>query len=393
MKLATLARLGAKHVRNAVAEAAYLRTRLDITRPTAVHAILTLRCNSRCRYCGYWREDGHLDEMNGEEWRTALLSLKAFLGHYHVEFTGGEPLLKEGVTDLLHFCHQNGIRFGVTTNGSMFSERMAEQVIAARPLNINISLDSHIAEIHDTVRGVPGSHARVTQGIRRLLTECEKQRADVSIVLKPTVHALNFDTLPEMVQWVQDMGAGGSVNLQPVGRWTPETDRELWIGGKDLDKLEDLVQRLVELRRNGAPILNSEASLRLLPRHFREEKAPPEALPCRVGMRNFFIRPDGDVTVCWFFPPIGNLKRNSAREVWRSAEARERRRQTTKCTRLCLFTCLSQKTLMDKVRMGLRLLAGSRRRAATAASDQGTTRGRASPQERTSIHRFHRFHR
>lgn len=367
MKLAALARLGAKHVRNAVAEAAYLRTGLDITRPTAIHAILTLRCNYRCRYCDYWRVDGHLDEMNGEEWRAALLSLRAFLGHYHVEFTGGEPLLKEGVTDLLRFCHQNGIRFGVTTNGSVFSERVAEEVIAARPLNINISLDSHIAEIHDHVRGVTGSHARVTQGISRLLNECEKQKADVSIVLKPTVHALNFRTLPEMLPWVQDMGPA-SVNFQPVGRWTPETSKELWIGGQELDELEGVVDRLVELQRLGAPILNSEPVLRLWPRHFREEKAPPEAMPCRIGMRNFFIRPDGDVTVCWFFPPIGNMRRGSAREIWRSPEAGKRRRQTTSCDRLCLFTCLSQKTLADKVKMGLRLLAGSRRRGATPST-------------------------
>ena len=46
----------------------------------------------------------------------------------------------------------------------------------------------------------------------------------------------------------------------------------------------------------------------------------------------------------------------SAREIWYGPKAREIREQTVKCDKLCLYTCLSQKTLTDKVKMGLTLL-------------------------------------
>jgi MoaA/NifB/PqqE/SkfB family radical SAM enzyme len=99
----------------------------------------------------------------------------------------------------------------------------------------------------------------------------------------------------------------------------------------------------------------------LLVRHFREESAPPEAMPCRVGMRDYFIRTNGDVEVCFFYPPIGNVKEQSAREIWYGPKAQEIRRQTVECDRLCLYTCLSQKTLTDKVKMGLTLLSHQKR--------------------------------
>ena len=163
------------------------------------------------------------------------------------------------------------------------------------------------------------------------------------------------------MEFVRSLGPA-SVNFQPMDRWTQETYDELWIEEEDWPELREVVQQLIEMKRNGAPILNSELVLSAFVMHYREEKAPPETLPCRVGLRNFFIRPDGNVEVCWHFPPIGNIKEKSAREIWESYEAKQRRKETTECETLCLFTCLSQKTLSDKVKMGVTLLSQANKR-------------------------------
>lgn len=81
-------------------------------------------------------------------------------------------------------------------------------------------------------------------------------------------------------------------------------------------------------------------------------------MPCRIGMRNYFIRSDGRVEMCWNFPPIGNVRTQTAREIWYGKEGAERRKETVACETLCLFTCLSQKNLSDKFKMGLKLLGG-----------------------------------
>jgi MoaA/NifB/PqqE/SkfB family radical SAM enzyme len=114
------------------------------------------------------------------------------------------------------------------------------------------------------------------------------------------------------------------------------------------------------MQKAGAPILTPEHVLRLMAGHFREEQAPRSTLPCRVGMRNFFIRTNGDIEVCVLgFPTIGNIKEQSAREIWYSPKAREVREGTIKCEKLCLITCVSQKTLGNKVGMALKMLKGT----------------------------------
>lgn len=363
MRLVDLGRLGAKHVRNAVSEELYLRTGQDFTRPVSIYAEVIERCNYKCRYCDYWRRPNYRNEMTIDEWKDALGSLKEFIGPYHVEFSGGEPYIKKGFIDLPIFCHENDIHWGVTTNGGAYlNEKVVRKTIDAKPFNINISIDSIDGAIHDYSRGVENSLRDIVKGIGNIAAARKAEGLDFPIIIKPVVHKLNFRDLPRMVEWIQDIGAT-AVNFQPVEKGTAEVDNELWIGESEMDDLIKVRDQLLAMKKAGAPILNSEQILAVWPNHFRNETAPPEVLPCRIGLRNYFIRSDGRVEVCWFFEPIGNVKTASAREIWYSNEARQRRQETVACDKLCLFTCLSQRTLADKVKMGMTLLTGNRERA------------------------------
>lgn len=355
MNVRELSRLAWKHARNTAAEELYLRGLGDATRPVSVHALVNERCNYRCRYCEFWRMEHYRDEMSIEEWKRALASLKEFLGHFHVEFSGGEPFIKKGFVDLLPWCRDQDIGWGVTTNGSALSPKTIATVVAAHPFNVNVSIDSHEQAVHDYTRGREGSHEKLARNLRVLIEQRDAAGQSFPIIIKPVVNVLNFRQLPLIVEWVQQLGPA-VVNFQPMDRWTRESYEELWIEEEDHPELERVVDELLELKAKGAPIMNSELVLGAFVKHFREESAPVETMPCRVGMRNFFIRPDGNVEVCWSYPPIGNIRAQSAREIWRGHEARQRRKETTACERLCLFTCLSQKTLGDKVKMGITLL-------------------------------------
>lgn len=355
MNVLELSRLAWKHARNTAAEELYLLGLGDATRPVSVHALVNERCNYRCRYCEFWRMERYRDEMSIEDWKRALASVKAFLGHFHVEFSGGEPFIKKGFVELLPWCRDQDISWGVTTNGSALSLKNIEAVIAARPFNVNVSIDSHDAAIHDYTRGREGSHEKLTRNLTLLIEQRDAAGLSFPVIIKPVVNTLNFRQLPLIVEWVKRLGPA-VVNFQPMDRWTRESYEELWIEEKDHAELDRVVDELLTLKSQGAPIMNSELVLKAFVKHFREESAPPETMPCRVGMRNFFIRPDGNIEVCWSFPPIGNIREHSAEEIWRGHEARQRRKETTECERLCLFTCLSQKTLADKVKMGITLL-------------------------------------
>jgi MoaA/NifB/PqqE/SkfB family radical SAM enzyme len=355
MKTSTLARLALKHTYNHFAEELYIHSGRDFTKPVTFYAIVNEHCNVKCRYCEYWRLPKYRDEMSIEEWQRALLSIKDFVGKYSISFSGGEPFIKPGFIDIMAFCHQNGIHAGVTTNGSALNRKNAIKFVEAHPWNLNVSVDAPNADLHDYLRGWPGLFQKLSDGIKYVREERDKRGLDFPIIIKPTIGKKNYKYLPDMVQWVKEVGAT-ALNFQPMDRWTPETYDELWIEQDEHEELQQVVDRMLELKRQGEPIMNSDMVISLIVRHFREESAPPEVMPCRVGMRDFFIKTDGSIEVCFFYPSIGNIKEQSAREIWYGPKAQEIRRQTVECDRLCLYTCLSQKTLTDKVKMGLTIL-------------------------------------
>lgn len=377
MKTSTLARLALKHTYNHFAESLYLTTGADVTKPVTFYGLVNERCNVKCRSCEYWRLPRYQDEMSIEQWQSALLSIKDFVGTFSINFSGGEPMIKPGFLDLMAFCHANGIHSGVTTNGSALNRKNAAKLVAARPFNLCVSVDAPDAETHDYLRGRPGLFRRLSDGIKYVREERERAGLDFPIIIKPTVSQKNFRLLPDMVEWTKQIGAT-AMNFQPLDRWTPETYNELWIEADEHDDLQKVVDTMIELKRRGEPIVNSEQVISLMVRHFREESAPPEAMPCRVGLRDYFIRTNGDVEVCWYYPAIGNVKEQSARDIWYGPKAQEIRKQTVACDRLCLYTCLSQKTIKDKVKMGLTLLRGQKSDRARS-SHQPTAAAAAEP--------------
>jgi MoaA/NifB/PqqE/SkfB family radical SAM enzyme len=372
MQVTTLTRLALKHTANAIAESVYLTTGYDATRPVTFYGLVNERCNIKCRYCEYWRLPSYVEEMTVAEWQRALLSVKDFVGTFSISFSGGEPFIKKGFLDLMVWCHENGIHAGVTTNGSAFTPRNIERLLDARPFNVNVSCDAPCAEIHDHVRGSPGLFEKLSEGVRQLRRARDARGLTFPIVIKAVIHATNFRVLGDLVHWSQTVG-GTAVHFQPMDEWTPETREELWIREEEHAELEAALRGLVRLKRRGAPIMNSEQTLELVLPHFRREKAPRSVLPCRVGMRDFFIRANGNVEVCFFYPPVGNINEQSARDIWYGEKAEKIRKETVECDRLCLYTCLSQKTLVDKVRMGLTLLTRHSEKATSSWEQQSAT--------------------
>ena len=355
MKLLDMAGLGVKHLRSAAAEALYIQAGVDVTRPVTVYGEVAERCNYKCRYCDHWRRP-YRDEMSVDQWKAALDDLKGWLGAFHIEFSGGEPYVKKGFLDIASHCRDNGLHWGVTTNGGAFrNKRIARDTVAARPSNINISIDSHRPDVHGHARGIPDSLSDILDGIANLKAEQQAQGVNFALVFKPVVHKLNFRELPQLVAWAVRNGATG-VNFQPVSRVTADVDAEFWIDGPDLEVLAEAVEQLIAMKRQGAPIVNSETILRAWTTHFQDGKAPKEAMPCRIGLRTFFIRATGRVESCWMYPAFGDVTQQTAREIWSSPAAVEHRRDTTKCETLCLFTCLSQKTILDRVKMAKTVL-------------------------------------
>jgi radical SAM protein with 4Fe4S-binding SPASM domain len=358
----TIPRVAMRRVQGIAREQIYLTAGTDFTRPETIRGCVNYRCNFECQYCYSWQRTEHL-EISIAQWQAALLSLKTYIGKYLIQFSGGEPFIKKGFIDLLTFCHEQGIEWGVITNGSALTQRMVENVVAANPVNIDISVDSSSAAINDEVRGSEGALSRIESGIKRLVDERAKQNRKFLIRIKPTVTRKTFRFLPDLVPWTSRQGAD-SVDFAPVRPeqfWTERHFQDLWLRSSELEELDQVVRELVRLKDDGARIETAYEKLLALVDHFRGQKTYTGVSPCRVGMRDYYISPMGDVQVCWEYPSLGNVTTQSAKEIWEGAKAREIRAQTVVCdkfaTTVCANSCLTHRTLKQEASRLLRIVA------------------------------------
>jgi radical SAM protein with 4Fe4S-binding SPASM domain len=357
----TVPRVALRRIKGIAREQIYLSTGVDFTRPESIRACVNHRCNFACQYCYSWQRPEY-PELPIDQWQKALGSLKDYIGKYLIQFSGGEPFIKKGFLDLLEYCYDHEIEWGVITNASAFGQKIVERVVAANPVNIDISVDSSSASINDGVRGSAGALADIERGIKHLTDQRAKAARRFLIRIKPTITKKSFRSLPALVAWAADQGAD-SIDFSPVRPeqfWTPKHYQDLWLNASEIDELEKIVQELLRLRGDGAKIETAPEKLRALVGHFTGQKTYTGVTPCRVGMRDYLISPIGDVQVCWEYPSIGNISVQSAKEIWEGAKAREIRAQTVGCNKfgtiVCANSCLTHRTLKQEASRLIRIL-------------------------------------
>lgn len=354
-----IGRLAGKVLRRSAAEEIFLRSNINLTRPSDFRATLTERCNYRCVYCSHWRQDSYADEMSLAEWQSVLLSIKAFVPNLAMQFIGGEPMLVPWFTRLVQFCADEAIDWGVITNGSSLSAARVKALVAARPLNIDVSIDSRDAAQHDYLRGVAGSMAQVSAGIERLVAERARTRRLFPIRLKPTVTRQTIGSLLGLVDWAATMPSV-LVDLSPVRLLDQKDIAALYPdSAEEMAALRRVIAALIARKRDGAPIETSIEKLRAIGMHFERRSNGHGVSQCRVGLRSIDIRPNGDVNHCWKFERIGNLRQSSMAEIWHDAARREVVAQTVACDLFkttCSTACLAHRTFAQDVARGIKLM-------------------------------------
>ncbi len=210
-------------------EKLYVSHNIDVTKPSRIIGMVNQRCNYKCRYCNCWNLDEYKDEISIKDWKKSLDSLKEFIGNFTIQFLGGEPFLKKGFIELLEYCNEQNIAWGVITNGSAFKETTVQRIVAARPPNIDISVDSHKQIINDSSRGYEGALSKIEKVINLLKKHRELSKYSFLIRLKTVVSKANFLDLPEMVLWAKEMGVDmiDFSPVRPMWNWTEKEKKQL----------------------------------------------------------------------------------------------------------------------------------------------------------------------
>lgn len=301
-------------------------------RPTDIAFLMTNLCNARCVHCDIWKNKGKEETPTAEEYKRTVTELRRWLGPVPVYFTGGEALLRPYTIEVLAHASAIGLQTELLTHGYWDDQKKIEALALARPGRVTVSLDG-IGETHTKIRGREQFFEKTARTLETLRRVREENRLPFAIRLKTVVMEHNLDGVAGVAHYAARHGF--EVFYQPVEQNynTPEDPRwfehsENW--PKDPEKAANAVLRLIALKREGLPIRNSEQQLEVMIQYFRNPDAmrvsvqahsAHEALPICSAITGLQIVHNGDVVTCWGKPPVGNIRRQSIREIWRNRPA------------------------------------------------------------------------
>src|SRR5215208_2254345 len=112
-------------------------------------------CNLKCEMCNHWRETRE-PPVPFERFQEVLHEL-AGLGTRKIHISGGEPMLRPQVPDLVEQASNLGIKVTMTTNGTLIDKVKAKRRVEGGLRGVNISMDSPSRKMHEKIRGVEGA--------------------------------------------------------------------------------------------------------------------------------------------------------------------------------------------------------------------------------------------
>jgi len=314
--------------------------------PLLVNFLITYRCNSACFMCD-WRRPRFYKGRGGAEFDTAearrVIDEVAALGAVALNFTGGEPTLRDDCFALAAHAKAAGLIVNISSNASSLVEPAAvDALLQSRADAINLSLDGARAGTHDRLRGRPGSFVQVRRATELVLAGRRGGRPTITymFVVGPDNHA----ELPGFVALARERGVD-AVSFMPLlgiyrGHRPPSLGR--------IAAMEQSVAWLRRAKRTEHPdfIENSDDYLSMFGRSWRSE---PSTLRCFAPYAHMAIDCYGNVYPCgvWLNDDrrIGNVREAGLSAIWQSETYRTARRALAGC-RACYWNCHAEANLL-----------------------------------------------
>jgi radical SAM protein with 4Fe4S-binding SPASM domain len=293
----------------------------------------TIKCNLTCAHCRRLEDDqAAYKDMSTEEAKGLIRQLAA-IGEKQpfnpvMVFSGGEPLCRDDIFELIEYAGSLGIMLALATNGTLVDEETAAKIKASGIARCSVSLDGATSEMHNKLRKLEGSFEQAIGGIGNL------RKAGVPFQINMTLTKHNAGQLEQLYDLAKDLGAEAVhiFMLVPVGCGQELADT-------DMLSSEEYEQKLVEICKLDS---RSEIQVKVTcgPHYERvirqeglhqERKAsghPGGKVPgrtghggpskgCLAGLGVIFVSHEGDVFPCGYLPvKCGNVLETQLSEIW-----------------------------------------------------------------------------
>ena len=283
-------------------------------RPSSSTILITDRCNLRCLMCKQWRKTGK-KELKTEEWKRIIDDLKSN-GIKNIHFSGGEPLLRKDLKELVSYASSNGFTVGMTTNGILLTKEILEGLVEAGLRSVAISVDA-IGEDYDKIRGVENSFDKLKNALSAIRDVRKNKNIDSYI---------NFTLMKDSLKKLGSVKELGDSFGIPIAVCLLDKSSEIfslnenkdkfWIKKeedlKELDNVTDYI-RAKKTENPGSFIINFP-SIDFIKNYFKDPVQ--KSVPCTSSQDRIIIDPYGNfLGGCMAMGSFGNIREESLKAI------------------------------------------------------------------------------
>ena len=274
--------------------------------PLRMDLALTFTCQNDCIHC-YAGGPHQTPELNTMQWKQVIDNLSK-IGVFIVTFTGGEPTLREDLTELLLYAQNKGMVTGLISNGRKLKDKAYVEALEKAGLDfVQITLESHKSLIHDQMTGVKGSWKETLEGIRNSV------QSEIYISTNTTLSKQNAGSFLDTIDFIKslDINAFGCNSLIYSGK-ANKVSEEFAL---PIETLKELLPKI----RDKAHQLGLKF-LWYTPTQYCRFDPVQLGLgvkTCTAAMINMCVGPNGDVYPCQsYFESLGNILAVNWEQIW-----------------------------------------------------------------------------
>jgi len=278
---------------------------------------MTAACNLHCIHCHAAGGKPAADELSTAEGKRLLDQLAGVSEFRMMAFTGGEPLMRADLFELLAYSHALGFTNTMATNATLIDDDVARRLRRCGVVIAAVSLDGLDAATHDFVRGQSGAFESALEGMRAL------RRAGILLHVNITAMGYNLEQVEPLMALVDELGTGILLMYQlvPVGRGRGIGEAALNQGDN-----ERLIRFVARAQRTARAIIEPVAAPQYWP--FLLQRAGIDRGPllrlaetvfhgCSAGRGFVYVKPDGEVWPCPFVEvSCGNVRQAPFSTIW-----------------------------------------------------------------------------
>lgn len=259
-----------------------------------VEIAVNYNCNSKCIMCScsnLLNVDKEKMLFTPSEYKEIGKTLTK-LGVTTIVITGGEPLLRNDIAEVIRALNPKNKIISLVTNAILFTRDKAKELKKAGLNTIEFSIESNKEEENDKIRGIKGHFKKVMDGIKNA------KEAKLNVCLSPTLSHKNINEFEEFIKFAKELDCFIFLSLAgSVGKWSHAD--EIMLNEKDWEFMEKLVKKYSFIRND----FNTNYTLKS---------------GCPTGREKLYISPYGDILPCSFTHiSFGNIKKESLEDIWK----------------------------------------------------------------------------